>query len=570
MKLRTSSLRLATATLALAGLAACSQSEEAPPAEPTLGQAEVAPTEDTGGATTPADTLVFAHPEDASKLDPSDVTDSESLLATWHIFEGLTRYKPGTTEVEPSLATQWTTSEDGLEWTFTLRDGVTFHDGEPFDAEAVVWNFNRWFDPADPSHFADWEFAYWGDMFQGFKGADKDGDGEEDSFFVSAEAVDPATVKLTLRRPNAPLLQTLAMSNFAFSSPAAVEAAGASYGTPDGNPIAIGTGPYMVESWQNGDQITLVANADYWGDAPATPNLVLRKIPDNSARFLALRAGEIDGMNQMNPEDIASAESDENVQVIFEPANNVGYLGFNQAHAPWGNLNCRLAVAHSIDKQAIVDGLHAGDAEAATQMMPPKLWGFNAAIEDYAYDPEAAKTALDACLAEETMPASVSLFVPPIARFYFPKPAELGEAIQSGLAGLGITTEIQSPEWQTYLTQVRAGEADLFLLGWGGDNGDPDNFLCVFFCGGDGAWNSDADGTALPPNDELNTMLREAATLSDQAARQTMYEEANQLAHDEVLSVPLVHRTPPLGFGATISGYASSPIQTILTTVSKQ
>jgi peptide/nickel transport system substrate-binding protein len=326
----------------------------------------------------------------------------------------------------------------------------------------------------------------------------------------------------------------------------------------------------MVESWQNGDQISLVTNADYWGDPPATPKLVLRKIPDNSARFLALRSGDIDGMNQMNPEDIAPAQSDEKLQVVFEPANNVGYLGFNQAKAPWGNQDCRLAVAHAIDKQAIVDGLHAGDAETANQMMPPKQWGYNTAITDHGFDMAAAHAALDACLAEETMPETVALFVPPIARFYFPKPAELGESIQASLAELGITTQIQSPEWQTYLTQVRAGEAELFLLGWGGDNGDPDNYLCVFFCGGDGAWNSDADGTAMPPSDALNELLREAATISDQAARQSMYEEANQMVHDEVLAVPLVHRTPPLGFSAAVSGYVSSPIQTILSPVSKQ
>jgi peptide/nickel transport system substrate-binding protein len=271
----------------------------------------------------------------------------------------------------------------------------------------------------------------------------------------------------------------------------------------------------------------------------------------------------------MNPEDIAAAEADPMVKVVFEPANNVGYLGFNQAHAPWNNVNCRKAVAHAIDKEGIVTGLHAGDAEVAKEMMPPSLWGYAADVVDYAYDMTEATAALEACTAEETMPESVSLYVPPVARFYFPKPAELGEAIQSSLTTLGINAQIQSPEWTTYLSQVRAGEADLFLLGWGGDNGDPDNYLCVFFCGGDGAWNSAADGTPLPPSEALNTLLREASTLSDPAARTAAYEQANVMIHDEVLAVPLVHRTPPIAFGASTSGYVSSPIQTILTTVSK-
>jgi peptide/nickel transport system substrate-binding protein len=564
--------RLFLTAAALIGLSACQTAPTEAPAEATASEmvtAEAAPTEAETGSTTPADTIVFAHAGDASKLDPADVTDSESLLITWHVFEGLTRYRPGTTEPEPSLATEWTTSDDGLTWTFTLRPEVMFHDGTPFNADAVVWNFERWSDTANATHFPDWEFAYFADMFQGFKADDKDADGTPDSFLESVTKVDDMTVQMNLRRPNAPLLQTLAMGNFGFSSPTAVEASGSSYGTPDGNPIAISTGPYMVQSWAPGDSITLAANPTYWGEAPIEPTLVFRVIPENTARFLAVSNGEIDGMNQVNPEDIAPAQANSDLQVIFEPANNVGYLGFNQAHAPWGNVDCRRAVAHAIDKAGIVSALYAGDAEVATQMLPPSLWGHNAAIEDYAFDATAATEAMTACTAAETMPAEVVLYVPPIPRFYFPKPAELGEAIQANLAAIGITTRIESPEWESWLTQVRAGDADLFLLGWGGDNGDPDNYLCVFFCGGDGAWNSAADGTAMPPDEELNTLLREASTLSDQAARQTAYETANQMIHDKVISVPLVHRTPPIIFRSTVAGYTSSPIQTILTGVTK-
>lgn len=568
-------LRAALVGLALgAGLVACGGEPTPVPAEPTPEQAGAAPT--TAPSDANAGRLVFGRAGDAAKLDPADITDGESLLATWHIFEGLTRYTPGGTEVEPSLATEWTASEDGLEWTFTLREGVSFHDGTPFDATAAVWNFNRWSDPEHPQHFAEWEFTYWGDMFQGFKG-DVDDEGNPKSFFVSAEAVDPTTLKLVLSRPNAPLLQTLAMGNFGFSSPAAVEAAGASYGTPDGQPIAAGTGPFRVKEWAVNDHITLEANPDYWGDPPAMPELDLRVLPDGTARFLAVAGGEIDGMNQVNPEDIETAQGDSNLQVIFEPANNVGYLGFNHAREPWGNLDCRLAVAHAIDKQAIVDTLYAGDAEAAKAMMPPSLWGYNDAIEDYPYDVTVAQEYMDKCLASETMPAEVVFYVPPIQRFYFPKPKELGELIQAQLAQIGVVTRIESPDWGTvWLPDVRAGKADIFLLGWGGDNGDPDNFLCVFFCGGSADFNSDGNFEAeggpapMPPSEELNTLLREAATLSDQAARATQYEEANQMIHDLVPAVPLVHRSPPLVFRSNVQGYVSSPIQTILTGVSKE
>jgi len=560
---------LVAAALAGVLVVGCGGEPTPAPAQPTAQTAGQLPT---AAPLEPdeSQTLIFGHPDDATKLDPADVTDGESLLVTLHLYEGLTRYKPGTTEPEPSLATAWTTSDDGLEWTFTLREGVTFHDGTAFDADAVVWNFNRWFDEAHRQHFENWDFEYWPSMFQGFKDQDSDEDGEADSVFVSAEAVDATTVKLTLSRPNAPLLQTLAMSNFAFSSPAAVEKAGASYGTPDGDPVEAGTGPYMLEEWVPKDQITVAAYPDYWGDPPATPTIVFRVIPDGTARFLALQSGEIDGMNQVNPEDIATAEGDPNVKVVLEPANNVGYLGFNQAQEPWDNLDCRMAVAQAIDKQSIVDTLYAGDAEAAKEMMPPGLWGYNTSITDHPFDMVAAKASLDKCLATESMPDPVLFYVPPVQRFYFPKPKELGEIVQAALSGLGINSEIQSPDWgSVYLPDVRNGKAHLFLLGWGGDNGDPDNFLCVFFCGGSADFNGDAEGNPLPPDPELNELLRRAATLSTQAEREPLYQEANQMVHDGVLAVPIVHRSPPLIFRSNVEGYVSSPIQTILTHVSK-
>jgi peptide/nickel transport system substrate-binding protein len=559
-------LLLVAAGVSLA-VTSCSREPTAVPAMPTRGAAEVLPTAEPGPE---AFRLIFAHPKDATKLDPSDVTDSESFLATWQVYEGLTRFKAGTTEIEPSLATDWTTSEDGLTWTFNLREGVKFHDGTDFGPDAVVWNFNRWFDPKNAYHFSDWEFEYWLTMFQGLKG-EVDAAKKPKSYFESIEATGPMSVTIKLNRPSAPLLQNLAMSSFAFSSPAALEATGALYGTADGKPIAASTGPFKVKEWVVGDHITLERNDAYWGDAPKLKEIELRVIPDNTARYLSLANGEIDGMNQVNPEDIEKAKGNSEAQVLFEPANNVGYLGFNQAHAPWGNQDCRLAVAHAIDKQAIVDALYAGDAEPAVEMMPPGLWGYNASLKDYPFDMTKAKEYLDKCLAEEKMPAEVVFYVPPTARFYFPKPKELGEFIQASLVSLGIVTKIESPDWGTvFLPDVREGKADLFLLGWGGDNGDPDNYLCQFFCGGEASFNSTPDGKAAPPDKALNDLLREASTLTDQAARQSKYEEANARILEVVPAVPVVHRTPPLIFRTNVKGYTPSPLQQILIGLSKQ
>jgi len=361
------------------------------------------------------------------------------------------------------------------------------------------------------------------------------------------------------------------MGNFAIASPTAVEAAGDSYGTPDGNPIAVGTGPFTIDEWVPKDYIRVVRNPDYWGEPSASEEIVFRVIPDGTQRFLALQNGEIDGMNQVNPEDVATAKSDADLNVVLEPANNVGYLGFNMARTPWGNRDCRLAVAHAIDKEGIIQSLYVGDAEAASQMLPSSMWGYNKTLVDYPYDMAKAKEYLDACLTKEKLPEKVVFYVPPIQRMYMPKPKELGEAIQASLAELGIVTEIQSPDWKTvYLKDVDAGVPDLYLLGWQGDNGDPDNYLCMFFCGGSARFNSDASGNPLPPDEDLDRKLREAATVSDQAARATMYEESNTMIHDLVPAVPIANRTLPIIFRANVTGYTPSAIENRFTAVAKK
>jgi dipeptide transport system substrate-binding protein len=219
----------------------------------------------------------------------------------------------------------------------------------------------------------------------------------------------------------------------------------------------------------------------------------------------------------------------------------------------------------------MVDTLYAGDGEVAKEMMPPGLWGYNKALTDYTYDPEAAKASLEKCIAAEgPLPATVGLHVPPIQRFYFPKPKELGEAVQAQLSTIGVNTEIKSPDWRTvYVKEVNGGETELHLMGWGGDNGDPDNFLCQFFCGGLAQFNS-VDGAAAAPDEALNKLLRDAATKNTQAERQAMYEEANQMVHDLVLAVPIVHRTAPLVFRSGVSGYTASPLQNMFDKIQKQ
>jgi len=517
-------------------------------------------------------TLIFAHSADAGTLDPAGETSGNSLAPAFHIYEGLTMFEPGTTTPIPALATGWEASEDGLEWTFTLREGVTFTDGTPFNADAVVFNFERWFDLENPySRGAD-TFFYWGYMFQGFKGETLD-DGSPKSVVAGIEKVDDMTVKLTLNRPNASLLNTLAMENFRFASPAAVEEQGENYGTAEG--LAIGTGPYKVGEWVKEDHLNLDRNEDYWGEMPTLDTIVYRVIPDVTAAFLALQSGDIDmvSMWAVASDDIAVAEADENLKVSYNPAFNVGYVGLNHSKEWLQNKNARLAIAHAIDKQAIVDALYAGDAVTASQFQPQALWGYNNDIVDYPYDPALAAEFLQAAIDEGvTIPDPAIFYVMPVSRAYYPAPQQTGELIQAFLAEIGINTEIQSPAWPNpFLSDLQADgtKHDLFMLGWVGDNGDPDNFLFTFFGGIAAQWNNDGVGVPLPPDEEINLLLREAVTITDFETRKAAYEEINQIIFDRVIGVPIVHRTPPTLMRADVEGYVPSPVREDLTYLQK-
>jgi peptide/nickel transport system substrate-binding protein len=517
-------------------------------------------------------TLIFAQSADAGTLDPAIETSGNSLAPAFHIYEGLTMFEPGTTTPLPALATGWEASEDGLEWTFTLRDGVTFQDGTPFDADAVVFNFERWWDLEHPNNLGADQFIYWDYMFQGFKDETLD-DGSPKGVLAGIEKVDDMTVKLILSRPNASLLNTLAMENFRFASPTAVEEQGDIYGTAEG--LAVGTGPYKVGEWVKEDHLNLDRNDDYWGELPTLDTIVYRVIPDTTAAFLALQAGEIDmqSMWAVTPDDIATAQGDPNLKVMFNPAFNVGYVGLNHAKEWLQNKNVRLAIAHGIDKQAIVDALYAGDAVPAQEFQPQALWGYNNDIVDYPYDPALAAEFLQAAVDEGVViPDPAIFYVMPVSRAYFPVPAQTGELIQAYLAEIGINVEIQSPAWpQPYLGDIQTDgtKHDLYMLGWVGDNGDPDNFLFTFFGGATTSMNNDGAGGGVPPDEEIGLMLREALTITDFETRKAAYEEINQLIFDRVLGVPIVHRTPPTLMRVNVEGYVPSPVREDLTYLTK-
>jgi len=522
---------------------------------------EAAPEEAAAGGT-----LVFGTASDPVVLDGALVSDGESLRVIDQLFEGLVTLEPGTTEVIPALATDWETSEDGLEWTFTLRDGVTFHDGEPFNADAVCFNFERWynfpaaFQNANASYY--WQFGFGG----GFANPAEGSPGPEDSIYESCEVVDDTHVKLVLTRPSAAFLPALSLPSLAFHSPKALQEFGADEGNVDeegvfrptgtyGTQNPTGTGPFKFESWTRGDRLVITRNDDYWGDKASLDRVIFRPIPDNAARLQALQAGEIQGYDLVEPQDMPTIEGDASLQLIRRPAFNVGYVGINQALPPMDKVEVRQAVAHGLDRQAVVDSFYPPGAEVAHVFMPPELFGWTDDVTQYEFDPERSKQLLqDAGL---TLPVEIEFWFPTdVARPYMPDPKRNFEAFRASLEQSGFKVTPRSAPWSPdYLGQVDAGKTQLYLLGWTGDYGDPDNFVGTFFQTPQPPW-----GTNKLPNEEIMNALDEAEQEPDLEARTQQYEEVNKLIADWIPGVPYVHTQPALAFNANVKGYVPSPI----------
>jgi len=512
--------------------------------------------------TTPPKTekvLIFACSGDAVKLDPADVTDGESTSRTDSIFEGLVEYKAGTAEIQPCLATSWVTSADNKNITFTLRQGVKFHDNTTFNADAVVFSFERQYNTSHPYHqYGEW--AYWGYMF---------------SDIQRVEKIDDYTVKIVLSRPNAAIMTSLAMFTVAIVSPTNA----AKYGA-DAFTHPCGTGPFKFVEWVKADHITLEANKDYWRGAPKIDKIIYRVITDPSARLLAIQAGEIQGMEFPDPASLASIVADNKLQLLTAPGMNVGYIAMNNGYGyndsnkngmhdqnepwvktpgyfePFTNKTVRQAINYAINKTSIVKNLYKGTAIVAKNGMPPFMLGYNDSIVDYPYDPVKARELLN----ETKWPNgfNTTLWVMPVSRPYMFDPAKIGEAIQSYLAAVNIHVTIYQIDWATYLTKTMAGEDPMCLLGWTGDNGDPDNFMNVLY-GANACTLGTAGNNAFYNNTRVQDLLSAALQTYNISERAQLYKDAQGIIHEDAPFVYLAHANQNLVFTKNVQGFILNP-----------
>lgn len=497
-----------------------------------------------------AKTFVYCSEGSPEGFDPGLYTAGTTFDAAAHtVYNRLLEFKPGTTETEPGLAESWEISDDGLQYTFKLRPGVKFQTTEFFtptrdlNADDVIFSFERQFKADNPWHQyvagAAWE--YFNGM--GFP-----------ELIQSIEKVDDMTVKFTLKEKEAPFLANVAMPFASIMSKEYADKLEADGKMNQLNQMPLGTGPFAFVAYQQDAVIRYKANPDYWNGTQKIDDLVFAITTDAAVRYQKLKAGECHLMPFPNAADVEAMKADPNLKVVEQEGLNIAYLAYNTTQAPFDKVEVRKALNMAINKQAIVDAVFQGAATPAKNPIPPTMWSYNDAIQDDKYDPEAAKKMLEDAGVKDL---SMKVWAMPVARPYMLNARRAAELIQSDFEKIGVKVEVVSYEWAEYLERSKAKDRDgAVILGWTGDNGDPDNFLHTLLgCDAVGGNNR-----AQWCNEEFNKLVVQAKTTSDQAERAKLYEQAQEVFKREAPWATLDHSLSVVPMRKEVEGFHQSPL----------
>nr|WP_319252056.1 ABC transporter substrate-binding protein [uncultured Celeribacter sp.] len=458
-------------------------------------------------AQTPEGVLIVGQIAEPKSLDPAAVTAVNDFRILVNLYEGLVKYKSGTLEVAPALAESWEISEDGTEYTFHLREGVSFHDGTPFDAEAVKFNFDRMLNEDHPYHNTG-PFPL--------------------AFFFSAieetEVVDDLTVKFHLNAPYAPFMSNLAYPTGLMVSPAAVEANGVDFGR---NPA--GTGPFKFAEWRSNEAVVIEKNPDYWGDPAGTKAVVFRPITDANTRVAEMLSGGIDMMVEVPPTALSQFQS-EDFNIVEQAGPHEWFLILNAKEGPFADKRVRQAANYAINKEALVNDVLEGTAEVSAGPIPPAFaWAYNDDLNPYPYDPEKAKELLAEAGAEG---AELTFYVTEGGSGML-DPIPMGTAIQADLNAVGFDVKIETYEWNTFLGEVNPGlegKADMAEMAWMTNDPDTLPFLTLRT----DAW-PDKGGfnSGYYSNPKVDELLEKARVATDQDERAALYKEMQTIVQED-------------------------------------
>jgi peptide/nickel transport system substrate-binding protein len=482
-------------------------------------------------------------------LDPALVADTESFRVTRQILETLIGVDPNTGVPAPLLATKWEELNNGRSYRFTLRSGVTFHDGTVCDAKAVQANFQRWYKLPRKIRPAEGRLP-----FEAVFGSYADSPAE--SLFVDCKVLGPLEVQLNLSRPFTGLVAALSSPAFAISSPTALAKGKADVPSQERGGIKlsryglhpVGTGPFKLVSWEEGT-VVLSAFDGYWGAASQVSTVAFTALAHPATRTRELLAGQLDGYDLVTPGTYADLARN-GMQVLQRDPFSVLYLGMNQASGPLADIRMRQAIAHAVDRQALIDGLFLKGTNEARQFIPPSLGVNNDDITYYEHDPEQSKALLKA-VGYDGEP--ITFHYPlNVTRAYLPTPEKVYAELSRQLTAVGLNIKPMPLAWDKgYLQRVQSTDKHaLHLSGLSGSYRDPDNFVGTLF----GAPSAEFGFNSAV----VFSRIAEARTLPNGPERTQAYQDINDLLARRLPALPLAFPISALAMGTQVASYPAS------------
>jgi len=475
--------------------------------------------------------LIIAQGTDALTLDAHHVIDSPTDSILGHVVETLLELTPKG-EIVPKLAEKYEVSADATEFTFRLRKGIKFHDGTPFNAEAVKTNFERRLDPKAATKF-------------GFLVAQ----------IASISVLDEYTVKFKTKAPFAPMTSNLTHTTNGIQSPASLKA---SWEKPLTHPV--GTGPFVYKERVPGSKLVLVRNENYWGKKAILEEITFRVIPDDASRVVALETGEVHVAVRIPPFDIPRLKADPRIRIDNTASVRTIYMGLNCLKEPLTNKKVRQALNYAVNKEAIVKHVLGGVGRVSDAPISPGIFGYTP-IKTYEYNVQKAKD----LLAEAGFPKGFETTLhPAVGRYYMD--ASVATAVAADLLKVGVKADIKMMDWGTYLPFVlrdkEVAEHKLFVLGWGTVTGDADYGLFALFHSGE--WPKKGNAAAFYKNEKVDQLLEAGRKTADAEQRKKIYKEAMEIIMDDAPWIFLHSESQITGIRANVKDLIVHPKEVII------
>ncbi|GAA0757249.1 ABC transporter substrate-binding protein [Ideonella azotifigens] len=504
------------------------------------------------GSAASAKTLVYCSEGSPENFTPALNTTGTSFDAARPVYDRLTHFARGTTTVEPGLAESWTVSPDGKVFTFKLRKGVKFHSGvngftptRDFNADDVLWSFERQWKADHPyAKVSGGKYDYFADM------------GLKDDL-LALEKLDDYTVKMTLKTANVTMLANLAMDFAAIYSAEYADFLAKANKKEQFDQIPVGTGPFSFVTYQKDAVIRYKANKAYFGEKAQVDDLVYAITTDPTARYSKIKAGECHLSAYPRPADLPEMQKDATLNVISQPGLNIAYWAFNTQKPPLDKKEVRQALTMAIDKAAILKDVYLGAGAPAVNLIPPTIPAYNDAVKDWPYDPTKAKALL--AKAGVKTPIELDLWYMPVQRPYNPNAKRVAEMMQADLAKIGVNAKLVTFEWGEYRKRLQQGEHQTGMLGWNGDNGDPDNFFFLHGCDAARPGGQNLSKWCFKPFDEK---LLKARATADMKERTKLYKEMQVIEHEEAPDFKIAHSVVYEVMRKQVTGYKQSPFNT--------